>query len=142
MFSPSCASGPAATPAHESHSALHVLGFVAAALVITYFSAKKSRGTALYSLQAGGLPAGRMASPSRALHERREFPRHRRNDAFNGYDGHVFRPAGSRVSNGPAHRRRAAAQRGRYAIADVRVSPQPAPRPRHSSLLRFLVSTF
>ncbi|HZJ14839.1 MAG TPA: cation acetate symporter [Chthoniobacteraceae bacterium] len=137
---------PAATPAPTNHTALFMfLGFVAATLVITYFSAKKSRGTSAYfaagrritGWQNGLAVAGDYMSAASFLGIAGMI-------AFKGYDGFMYSVgwlvAYLTVLLIVAEPLRNA---GKYTMADVlayRLSPRPVRA--MASLSTLTVSTF
>jgi cation/acetate symporter len=137
---------PAAAPAVASHTALFMfLGFVAATLVITYFSAKKSRGTSAYfaagrritGWQNGLAVAGDYMSAASFLGIAGMI-------AFKGYDGFMYSVgwlvAYLTVLLIVAEPLRNA---GKYTMADVlayRLSPRPVRA--MASLSTLTVSTF
>jgi len=137
---------PAATPAPTNHTALFMfLAFVAATLVITYFSAKRSRGTSAYfaagrritGWQNGLAVAGDYMSAASFLGIAGMI-------AFNGYDGFMYSVgwlvAYLTVLLIVAEPLRNA---GKYTMADVlayRLSPRPVRA--MASLSTLTVSTF
>src|SRR6187431_457326 len=137
---------PAATQSPTNHTALFMfLAFVAATLVITYFSAKRSRGTSAYfaagrritGWQNGLAVAGDYMSAASFLGIAGMI-------AFNGYDGFMysvgFLVAYLTVLFIVAEPLRNA---GKYTMADVlayRLSPRPVRA--MASLSTLTVSTF